>query len=215
MPRPPWTTFDGGGFRLSNRKGEVNVQKSFGAQSLLESIDRPFFGSDAMGAGNMSDSTTQLPPLPEIGHPESWYAKRIHDAEQNNDMQLRESLKVAQYISLALDPALDWDAKLKYFRHALRRHCQPPPFNEDPAVHEFYQSLRTLVKDYCGAEALRLASAEDDNYAARLSMDQSREQIEDDAEAFFSRIIGPGTECPEWFKEEDWRQLKLIRDQWI
>lgn len=163
----------------------------------------------------MSQSTTDLPPLPEIGHPESWYAKRIHDAEQNNDVHLREALKVAQYISLAIDPALDWDAKLKYFRHALRRHCQPPPFNEDPAVHDFYKSLATLVKEYCGAEALRLASAEDDNYAARLSMDQSREQIEDDAEAFFSRIIGRGTECPEWFKEEDWQQLKLIRDQWI
>jgi hypothetical protein len=44
-------------------------------------------------------------------------------------------------------------------------------------------------------------------------MGQTREKIEDEAEQFFARIV-PG-ECPEWFNEEDYGQLKLIRDQWI
>ncbi|HMO26841.1 MAG TPA: hypothetical protein PKB10_11280 [Tepidisphaeraceae bacterium] len=160
-------------------------------------------------------TSMSLPPLPEIGHPEGWYAKRIHEAEHAGDTHLRESLKVGQYITLALDPALPWDEKLKYFKHALKRHCMAPAFNDDADLWQFYANLGNLVRDHCGAEALRLASAEDDMYAARLSMGQSREQIEDDAEEFFGRIIGSGTECPDWFKDTDWQQLKLIRDQWI
>ena len=72
------------------------------------------------------------------------------------------------------------------------------------------------TRQYAGQEALRLASAEDDLYAARVSMGQSREVIEDEAEVFFQRLLGNNAEiCPEWFSEIDWAQLKLIRDQWI
>jgi hypothetical protein len=79
----------------------------------------------------------------------------------------------------------------------------------------FYQQLAELVRAYAGNEALRLASLEDDLYAARLSMGQSREKIEDDAEQFFQRLLSHGDTCPEWYNETDWHQLKLIRDQWI
>jgi hypothetical protein len=77
----------------------------------------------------------------------------------------------------------------------------------------FYRSLADLVRQYCGQEALRLVSTEDDLYAARINMGQTRDKIENEAEQFFGRII-PG-ECPEWFNEEDYAQLRLIRDQWI
>jgi hypothetical protein len=77
----------------------------------------------------------------------------------------------------------------------------------------FYRSLADLVRQYAGQEALRLTSTEDDLYAARISMGQTREKIEEEAEHFFGRLVPP--ECPDWFNEEDYAQLKLIRDQWI
>ena len=156
----------------------------------------------------------QLPPMPEIGRPESYYAKLSHEAERNADRHAREAHKVGQYVTLAMDPHLTWEEKLKYFQHALKRHCSPPPYPDDE-VWMFYQQLADLVRQHAGAEALRLASLEDDLYAARIQMGQTREKIEDDAESFFARILGSGENCPEWFNETDWSQLKLIRDQWI
>jgi hypothetical protein len=156
----------------------------------------------------------QFPLLPEIGRPESYYAKLVHRADKAGDVHAHEACKVGQYITLGLDPHLTWDEKLKYFKHALKRHCVPPPYPDDD-VWMFYQRLADLVRQYAGQEALRLASLEDDLYAARLSMGQAREKIEDDAETFFLRLLGTSDTCPDWFNETDWSQLKLIRDQWI
>ena len=83
----------------------------------------------------------------------------------------------------------------------------------DDDVWLFYRSLADLVRRYAGQEALRMASQEDDLYAARLSMGQTREKIEDEADDFFGKLVPP--ECPDWLNEEDYGQLKLIRDQWI
>src|SRR5689334_2491762 len=58
----------------------------------------------------------QLPPLPQIGHPESYYAKQVHLADKVGDRHGHEANKVGQYITLALDPHLSWEEKLKYFR---------------------------------------------------------------------------------------------------
>mgnify|MGYP001080803780 FL=1 len=160
----------------------------------------------------MITSTHNFPPLPEIGHPESWYAKRAREAEHRGEHYAHDAYKVGQYITLALDQHLPWEEKLRYFRHALKRHCQPPPL-PDEEVWAFYSSLAALVREYAGREALRIASNEDDMYAAREAMGQPLEAIEDDAEVFFARLIPD--ECPEWFSEEDYRQLILIRDQWI
>lgn len=155
----------------------------------------------------------QLPPLPEIGHPEAWYARRVQEADKAGDAHAHEAYKVGQYVTLGLDPHLEWEEKLKYFRHALKRHCTPPPFPDD-AIWLFYRQLADLVRQYAGQEALKLASTEDDMYAARLAMGQTREQIEDEAEVFFKRLI-PTDECPDWFTQSDYDQLKLIRNQWI
>ncbi len=111
-----------------------------------------------------------------------------------------------------MDPRLAWEEKLKYLTHALKRHCVPPPLPDDD-VWMFYRSLADLVRRYAGQEALRLASQEDDLYAARLSMGQTRDKIEDEAEEFFAKLVPP--ECPDWLNKEDYQQLRLIRDQWI
>ncbi|MCC6239436.1 MAG: hypothetical protein IT448_03960 [Phycisphaerales bacterium] len=153
-----------------------------------------------------------FPPLPEIGHPEIWYAKRIRQADDAGDTYLRQSLKVGQYITLGLDPLLSWEDKHRYFCHAIKRHCQPPPL-PDEATRNFYGSLAALVREYAGREVLRLASIEDDIYAARQTMGQSEEEIENDAEIFFARLIPD--ECPDYLDYEDYEQLKIIRDQWI
>lgn len=163
----------------------------------------------------MADPARQLPPMPEIGRPESYYASLIRFAEREGNSHLHESAKVGQYVTLAIDPSLAWDEKLKYFRHALKRHCSPPPYPDDD-LWLFYKGLADLVRQHCGHEALRLASAEDDMYAARLSMDQPREDIENDAEVFFFKLLGgTGDQRPEWYNDTDWQQLKVLRDQWI
>jgi hypothetical protein len=81
-------------------------------------------------------------------------------------------------------------------------------------VWVFYKTLADLVRQHCGAEALRLMSKEDDMYAARLSMGQERDMLENEAEEFFGKIMG-GEERADWFLEADWEQMRLIRDQWI
>jgi hypothetical protein len=162
----------------------------------------------------MKTQTRALPPLPGINHPESYYAKLAHEAEQSGDLHAHEAAKVAQYITLGLDSALPWEEKVKYFRHAVRRHCVAPPFCEED-VARFYERLAGLVRQHAGQEALRIASEHDDMFAARLSMGQDREAIEDEAEELFVKLMGSGDECPEWFPEEDWAQLRMLRDQWI
>lgn len=155
-----------------------------------------------------------LPAIPEIGHPESYYARQVHKADRAGHIHEREAFKVAQYITLAMDPHLAWGKKLRYFAHAIRRHCNPPPL-PDEKVWLFYRQLAQLTRDYAGQEALRLASAEDDLYARRLSMGGTRERIRADAIAFFNGIMGGGEQCPEHFHDEDWMQLKLLRGQWV
>lgn len=153
-----------------------------------------------------------LPEMPVIGKSERFYAHKCREAERQHDHHLHESWKVGQYITLALDHHLTWDQKLRYFQHALRRHCVPPPFPDD-AIWSFYRELAQLVRSYAGTEALRFASFEDDMYVARIDGGQSRQIIEDEAEVFFSKMVPP--ECPDWFAHEDYDQLRMIRDQWI
>jgi hypothetical protein len=161
----------------------------------------------------MMTQPRQLPNLPEIGHPESHYARKVHEAERRGDIHMREAFKVGQYVTLAMDPGLTWEQKLKYFSHALRRHCNPPPV-PDEQTWVFYRDLAELVRGHCGSEALRLAVMEDDLYDKRMKLGVSRERLEAEAEIFFARII-PHERCPDYFDEEDWKQLKMIRDQWI
>jgi hypothetical protein len=156
----------------------------------------------------------QLPTMPEIGHPESYYARGVHAADKAGDVHTRESLKVGQYITLALDYRLRWAKKLRYFEHALRRHCNPPQLASDE-VWMFYRNLAHLVREQSGKEALRLASEEDDRYAERLRMGGTRDRIAADAKPFFLELMGAGDKCPDYFLEGDWEQLKILRNQWV
>jgi len=158
--------------------------------------------------------TRQLPPMPPIGQPESFYARQAQYADRVGDPHLHESFKVGQYISLGLDKSLPWEKKIKFFDHALRRHCTPPPL-PDEDVWLFYRQLADLVRTHCGEEALRLASKMDDEFADRLSRGERESNVAADAESFFESLIGLNTTRPNHFTDEDWRQLKLLRDQWV
>ena len=39
----------------------------------------------------METQSHSFPALPEIGHPESWYAKRVHEADRAGDVHKREA----------------------------------------------------------------------------------------------------------------------------
>lgn len=155
-----------------------------------------------------------LPPMPEIGRPESYYARRVHEADKKGNTHAREAYKVGQYITLAMDPRLNWGQKVRYFQHALRRHCNPPPL-PDEQLWVFYRELAHIIREHAGREALRLASLEDDRYATRVQMGGTRERIRADAQAFFLELMGPHDRCPDFYTEEDWAQLKILRAQWV
>lgn len=156
-----------------------------------------------------------FPPLPEIGKSDVYYHNAIAQAEQSGDVLKRSTMKVGRYITLALSTKISWEEKVRYFDHALKHHCIPPLDMNDDRTKAFYEQLADLVRQHCGAEALRLASQEDDMYAARMALGQEKPMIEEDADLFFGRLIGTGDHRPEYFNEIDWSQLKLIRDQWI
>lgn len=204
---PGWRSFS-----VKRGSREVDLNDSFfgGANSSTSLATPP--GTSRASA--MSTPARQLPAMPEIGRPESYYANLVRFAEREANEHLHEAAKVGQYVTLAMDPSLDWDAKLKYFRHVLKRHCQPPPYPDDD-IWMFYKSLADLVRQHCGFEALRLASVEDDLYAARINMGQTRETIENEAEIFFFKVMGSNDQRPDWFNDSDWQQLKMLRDQWI
>jgi hypothetical protein len=162
----------------------------------------------------MRQEQHNFPPMPPVGLPESEYGKLVRKADAGGNPFAHEAAKVGQYITLGLDPHLDWPAKLRYFQHALTRHCVPPPVPDEP-VWIFYRDLADFVRQHAGREALRLASMEDDLYATRLEMGSARETIESEAEVFFATLVGHGDKRPDWITEEDWGHLKLIRDQWI
>ena len=155
-----------------------------------------------------------LPRMPEIGQPESYYGMLARQADAQGNHYLHEAAKVGQYITLGMEANLNWPAKLRYFQHAFKRHCQPPAVpNEE--VWLFYRSMADLVRQYAGQEALKLACQEDDAYAMRVTVGGKKSAIVNVAREFFATLIGDGEKRPEWFNEEDWAQLKLIRNQWV
>ena len=155
----------------------------------------------------------QLPPLPEIGHPESYYAQQVKRAEQFDNPHAREAFKVGQYVTLAKDPRLDWEKKLRYYRHAIRAHCQPPPVARDE-VWLFYGQLADLVRKNAGEDALRMACEEDDMWANRLKFGEPLENLKIEGRVFFRKLLGEKDERPDFLNQEDWDQLRLLKIQW-
>jgi len=156
----------------------------------------------------------ELPPLPEIGLPETYYAKQVAQADRLGNRHAREAFKVGQYVTLALAPRLRWEQKRRYFHHAVKAHCVGPAMAPN-TVLQFYARLGAFVRGHAGEEAIRLASREDDAWAAQLSRGVPREQVRADAARFFRDLLGEHDTCPEYLNREDWEQLRILRRQWL
>jgi hypothetical protein len=152
------------------------------------------------------------PSMPLIGLPERHYMHLARMAASDGDSLSRDAAKVGQYVTLANNPSIQWCQKLRYYQHALERHCVPPRLADD-TVWLFYKELAHFVRSHAGWAALRLASHEDDRYAQRQASGESREKLADDAEEFFGPLV-PAYQT-NWLNREDYEQLKLLRDQWV
>lgn len=155
-----------------------------------------------------------FPSMPRIGVAEPYYSNLVRQADAEGNLFAHEAAKVGQYITLALDPNLDWPGKLRYFQHALRRHCKPPGI-PNAVILDFFSNLEDLVRQYAGQEALRIASEEDDLYVARLRTGSPRSIIAQEAKQFFAKLLLDGDHRPDWFADSDWVQLKILRNQWV
>lgn len=151
--------------------------------------------------------------MPEVGLDPHVYARDARLAKERNDHAAHESAKVGMYLTLAAEPSLRWKDRLRYFRHALDRHCEPPPFATE-RQWLFYKDLAHLVREHCGRTALKLCSRWDDDLAARLAAGEPREQLADEAGVYFAKFL-PDSVCPDWFLEQDWRDMEIMRDQWV
>ena len=154
-----------------------------------------------------------FPPMPELGHSEKYYKVLAEESARAHAVHAREAAKVGQYVTLGLTEDCSPQEKMKYFRHALRRHCVPPAVSDD-VVDAFYERLADFVRGHAGREALRVASVEDDRFAMRLREGESRPKVLFEARQFYDKLMGPQETCPEVFNDEDWEQLKLIRKYW-
>jgi hypothetical protein len=152
-----------------------------------------------------------FPSIPELGQEDTHYGKIAHKAEKSGDLYTRSVYKIAQYLTLALNPDHPWPEKLKYFRHALEKHAKPvPPIDDD--VWNFYQGLEGWVRTICGAEALRLIEREDEFFVERANQHEVRFRIVSDAARFFPQFVP--AECPEWFTAEDYEKMRSIQMKW-
>ena len=94
-----------------------------------------------------------FPPMPTIGMSETYYAKLCRKADAEGNIFAHETAKIGQYVTLALEPHLEWPAKVRFFEHALVATWIPPTL-PDEQVWVFYRQLADLVRRHAGAERL-------------------------------------------------------------
>ena len=155
----------------------------------------------------------RIPKIPQIGLDEHVYARMARKADEAGDRHAREAAKVGLYVTLALNPKMPWKEKLRHFEHAIQKHCHCEA-KVDHRLWAFYHALCNVVREHCGNEALRLASEQDDRYAARLAMGQSKAEIRRDAIPFFESLTGREKGCPSYMREDEFSLIRMIRQQW-
>ena len=158
-------------------------------------------------------STHYFPPIPELGEEEKVYGKRAHAAEKTGDIYGASVNKVAQYVTLGLDPALDWPNKLRYFEHALNKHAAPKPPIDDEVI-AFYQRLAEFVKQQAGLQVLKLVYRHDAELEARReSNNEPIFKLRSEAASFFRQFL-PAGDRPDCFTDTDYAELIAVRNKW-
>jgi hypothetical protein len=151
-----------------------------------------------------------FPDLPALGKEDTHYGRIARHAEKEKDPYTHAAYKVAQYLTLAR-AAKTWTQKIRCYRHALEKHAVPHTA-VDASTARFYEKLQDWIRRECGADALQLASEEDDFYAQRLAHKEPRFKIVNEAAHFFPPMV-PET-CPMWFFKDDYEALRLLQLQW-
>ncbi|HWE93724.1 MAG TPA: hypothetical protein VG269_07085, partial [Tepidisphaeraceae bacterium] len=72
-----------------------------------------------------------------------------------------------------------------------------------------------LVRRHAGAEAIHLASREDDAWAAQLQRGVPKAEVKAEAARFFKAMFGDDDRQPDYFNREDWEQLRVLRKNWL
>jgi hypothetical protein len=152
-------------------------------------------------------------PMPVIGHPEIFYVKHIKQAEETGAFHAREAYKVGRYVTLAIDPKLPWEEKIRYFKHVLKHHVTAPD-GSDPETQQYYHKLLDLVKRYASQEAVKSIKHESDRLREMRQRGESLEKVRIEAGAALSRVIGDHAACPHWMRPDAWEQVKMIQRQW-
>lgn len=155
----------------------------------------------------------QFHPIPVIGHPETWYKKHIEQADAAGDEIAHHAYKVGQYITLALEHHRPWEEKAKYFRHCLKHHTQPP-ITTDAETIAFFGRLKALVLRYASQDACRVAHREHESYLVRQDMGTTRDDLADEADAFFSALLDT-SHSHHFLSEEAATEIRKLRDRWI
>ena len=163
------------------------------------------FGSPALKSGSFH-------PLPVIGHPPAWYERHIKQAEAAGDVHARASHKVGQYVTEGIDPKLPWEHKVKCFRHAMK-HYAVAPEGADEALQGFYRKLGDLIRRNASNEAVHAAQRFSTEATKRAASGESRATIEDEADDFFTHLLGH-ERTPDWCTKEAADQIARIRQQW-
>lgn len=152
-------------------------------------------------------------PLPVIGHPDSFYVKQIQQADQAGDVHARESYKVGRYVTLAMNPMMPWEEKLRHFLHALKRHCVAPAGSSEDVMH-FYEKLAHLVRRHAAQEAVRMIAKETDAYRRRQFKGESPQTLKQECQEIRARAFGDVANCPEWMLRDSWEQIHAMCRPW-
>lgn len=157
---------------------------------------------------SVQQQTSRFHPLPVIGHPDTFYVKQIELAEKAGDIHALESQKVGRYVTLAMDPAMPWEEKLRHLLHAMKRHCAPPP-GATSEVQAFYQRLTELVRRHASQEALRFLAHETESQRLRGQLSDPA-VLHHKAVELRKRIVGDADACPKWMTQEAWDQINRL-----
>jgi len=157
--------------------------------------------------------TGSFHPMPVIGHPSGWYSRHIEQAEAAGDVHARASHKLGQYVTAGIDPKAPWDHKIKCFKHAMK-HYGVAPVGADESLRSFYKKLGDVVRKYASNEALHEAQKFNAEAQKRLSQGADRASVDDDADDFYTALLGH-ERTPEWCSPDVAERISKLRQLWV
>ena len=151
-------------------------------------------------------------PMPVIGHPTAWYARHIEAAELAGDIHAKACHKVGAYATEGINPKGTWDHKIKCFKHAMKHYCVAPP-DADESLRTFYKKLADVVRKHASNEALHEAQRFNTEAQKRAAQGTDRATLEDDADDFYTALMGH-ERTPDWCTPDVAERISKLRQQW-